>query len=279
MNSEGIIYFFATYVKSCQNGVMDLTRFVKAPKNKKERSLFVRKYYDGVIWLADIYSSVVGFFNAKSIRKTGWKELDEVRERALIRTNINDHLETLFLESTEVRPRLIVELGVGPGESTFVFERVAKICGAKFVSVDLRKEMEKASSWPDWIFVNENDVEFAQKFPSWTTERGMEPLIDVLFIDTSHKYDHTLREIELWFRYLSENAKVFFHDTNVRPIYRRKDGTIGLAYDIKRGVIRALETHFGKIFNEKKDFIDSRNGWLIKHHSSCNGLTILTRKQ
>lgn len=237
----------------------------------------MRKYYNGVIRLADIYSFVVGFFNSRKAEKSGWAELDEIRRRALTRTNINDHLETLFLESVEVQPHLIVELGVGPGESTFVFERVAKICGAKLVSVDLRKEMEKASSWPGWIFVNENDLEFAQKFPNWAAERGVGPLIDVLFIDTSHKYEHTLREIELWFPYLSEKAKVFFHDTNVKPIYKRRDGSIGLTYDIKRGVIRALETFFGKPFNGNRDFVDFCNGWLIKHYALCNGLTVIKK--
>lgn len=52
---------------------------------------------------------------------------------------------------------------------------------------------------------------------------------------------------------------------------------MGIGWDNKRGVIRALEEYFGKSFNEKKDFIDFRNGWLIKHHSCCNGFTILEK--
>ena len=37
------------------------------------------------------------------------------------KTDISDHLETLFVESLSMEPKLIVELGVGDGESTMVF--------------------------------------------------------------------------------------------------------------------------------------------------------------
>ena len=258
--------------------MFDLTRFVKAPKNKKDLFYLRKKYYNGVIALANAYNGVISFFNRRKLAPSGSRELDEIRRHSLIRTDISDHLETLYEESLSVNPKLIVELGVGPGHSTFVFERVAKICGARLVSVDLAEGKKSASSWSDWIFVNKNDIEFAKEFSQWAKGRGIEPAIDILFIDTSHKYEHTLQEIEGWFPYLSRKAKVFFHDTNVRPIYRRRDGTIGLAYDIKRGVIRALETYFGKSFNEKRDFTDFCNGWSIRHYSLCNGLTILTRQ-
>ena len=64
-------------------------------------------------------------------------ELHEILSRARIRTDISDHLPDLFTESLAVQPRLIVELGVRDGESTFVFERVAKLCNARIVSVDI----------------------------------------------------------------------------------------------------------------------------------------------
>ena len=44
---------------------------------------------------------------------------------------------TLFTEALSVHPSLIVELGVRGGESTFVFERVAKMCGSQLGSVDI----------------------------------------------------------------------------------------------------------------------------------------------
>jgi hypothetical protein len=70
---------------------------------------------------------------------------------------------------------------------------------------------------------------------------------------------------------------VFFHDTNVRRVYSRRDGSLGVGYDNQRGVIAALETSLGATFNEKRDFVSVANGWLIRHYAPCSGLTILKR--
>jgi hypothetical protein len=193
-------------------------------------------------------------------------DLSQVRSRARARSDINDHLETLFLEALSVRPRVLVELGVRGGESTFVLERVARLCGAALVSIDL-EDCSGASAYERWTFLQQDDVEAGLAWGG--------PPIDVLFVDTSHLYDHTRREIEAWFPHLSDRAKAFFHDTNLRRFYFRKDGTMGLAWDNERGVIRAIEEHLGASFDERRDFVDLVGGWMIKHHAKCNGFTVL----
>ena len=70
---------------------------------------------------------------------------------------------------------------------------------------------------------------------------------------------------------------MLFHDTNLGEVYRHSDGSLGMAWDNERGVIRALEGFCGTSFDEKEDFVDYRRGWLIKHHAVCSGLTILER--
>ena len=147
---------------------------------------------------------------------------------------------------------------------------------SKFISVDKNPLTAKASDWPGWTYINLDDIEFAENFPDWCHERRIEPEIDILFIDTSHRYEHTVSEIKHWFPFLSANSKVFFHDTNTHPIYWRKDGSIGLTYQYeKRGVIRAIESYLGRSFSEKKDFFVFINGWSVKHYHLCNGFTIL----
>jgi hypothetical protein len=202
-------------------------------------------------------------------------ELNEILRRAQIRTDISDHLPTLFAESLSFRPHLIVELGVRGGESTFVFERVARLSGARCVSVDVEDSSHLRQS-PQRLFVQSDDIEFARRFPEWCRQNRLPAEIDILFIDTSHFFEHTVQEIEHWFPLLASCAKVFFHDTNQRRIYFRKDGSIGVGWR-NRGVIAALERYFNKRFNEKVDFINLVDGWLIKHDPKCNGLTILTR--
>lgn len=207
---------------------------------------------------------------------TGFAAFDEIVERARKRSDINDHLATLFVETLAARPKLIVELGVRGGESTFAFERAAALTGATLVSVDI-EDCAEASNYPGWMFVKSDDVAFAARFPDWCRERGLPPEVDVLFIDSSHLYDHTVREIDSWFPKLSPRAKVFFHDTNLRELYRRKDGSWAIGWDNGRGVIAAIEAFLGARFDETAEFVDFRKGWMIRHAPWCAGLTILDR--
>ncbi len=213
---------------------------------------------------------------ASPTRPSGVAAFEEVRRYALRRSDINQHLPWLFVESLRVQPRLIVELGVRRGASTFVFERVAQLCDAALVSVDI-EDCTQASNYPHWHFIHSDDVALAQRFPAWCTQRNLPTHIDVLFIDTSHVYQHTVAEIEAWFPLLAQHALVFFHDTNQRLVYTRDDKSIGLGWNNDRGVFRALERYFNQSFNEQIDFAHVEPGWIIRHHARCNGLTILEK--
>jgi len=174
---------------------------------------------------------------SSKVHLSGLQELDEIIIKSQERTVINDHLSSLFIESLRTNPKLIVELGVETGQSTFALERVARLCNSKLVSVDL-EDCSNACQWEDWIFIKKDDLEFSKMFISWCKKNDIIPEIDILFIDTDHHYEQTIKEIRQWFPYLSKKAKGFFHDSNVKPVYRRKDGSIGTAPDYQRGVIR-----------------------------------------
>lgn len=224
-----------------------------------------------------IYNALLDLWRRPADAASGdLAEFNEVAERARERSDISDHLVTMFAEALSVRPRLIVELGVRGGESTFVFERVARLCGASLVSCDV-DDCSVVSAYPGWHFVQSDDIEFAARFPEWCHARGIVPSIDLLFIDTSHRFDQTVAEIDAWFPLLAERSKAIFHDSNLRPLYVRKDGSIGFGMDCDRGVIRALERFLGRPYNERRDFMDARRGWLIRHSAHCCGLAILER--
>ncbi len=144
------------------------------------------------------------------------------------------------------------------------------------MSVDIEPQ-QTASIWHKWSFVQQNDITFADEFKNWCMRKGITPAIDVLFIDTNHEYHHTKLEIAKWFPLLSEKSKVFFHDANVRMLYKRRNGTIGKAYDDDRDIMRAIEEHVGACFDETRDFVDVKNSWLIRHHAICNGMTIVQK--
>jgi len=205
--------------------------------------------------------------------------LKEIEGRALRNpSDISDYLTTIFCEVLAAQPRLIVELGVRAGESRFALEEAAKLNESCLVSVDVADSGSVCRQSPRWYFVKDDDIHFAGIFRQWCSERGIEPAVDVLFIDTSHIYEYTVQEIHTWFPCLSTNCKVIFHDTNLKRFCRRLDGTIAGGWDNKRGVIRAIEEYLGTQFNERMDFVSTARGWLVRHWAHCNGLTVMERK-
>ena len=226
--------------------------------------------------LTGMNNVVIDIRRRRHYSPTGRRLFDEVAERALTRTDISDHLKTMFVEALAIRPSVIVELGVRGGESTFALERAAALCGSTLISVDIQTCLRK-SQYSKWRFVQDNDVAFAKHFPAWCRDQQIPPLIDVLFVDTSHEYAHTLQEIDLWFPHLAPHSKVLFHDTNMRRLYFRKDGSMGVGWRNGRGVIAPLEQYLGRQFNEREDFVDWSGEWIVRHHQACSGLTILER--
>ncbi len=205
-----------------------------------------------------------------------FKALAEIQELATIPTDINEHVELIFDEALLLRPKLIVELGVRGGTSTFVFERAAALNDAYIISVDI-DDCSSISSYPRWHFYRGDDVDFALHFDEFCKSRNIAPRVDLLFIDTSHYYEHTLRELQAWVPLLSPNAKIMLHDTNLRLIGPRKDGCFAVSYSNKRGVIRAVEEYFAVQIDETRESTAYAGGWLIRHRPDCNGFTVIDR--
>ena len=208
---------------------------------------------------------------------SAFRELREIRELASVPSDIDEHLEWIFTETLLLQPKLIVELGVRGGTSTFVFERAANLCGASIVSVDI-DDCSSISSHPRWYFFQGDDVQFAAIFPEFCQQRNLPPSVDLLFIDTSHYYDHTVQEVSAWFPHLSSRAKVLLHDTNMRLTGPRRDGCFQSSWDNHRGVIRAVEEYLGIMkIDESKDSVECAGEWILRHKANCNGLTILDK--
>jgi predicted O-methyltransferase YrrM len=207
---------------------------------------------------------------------TNWNDYENLTKYATKPTDINDHLHRLFVEGVRTDPNTIVELGVRGGESTRVFSAVADRTGAQIVSVDI-DPCDNATSYPNWQFVQSDDVEFANRWESWCEDNSVDSTIDLLFVDTSHLYDHTVKEVEVWLPKLAPDGVAIFHDTNLTRFYRRRDNSLGEGWDNDRGVIRALEDYFECSFDETEQFTTVIDDFLIEHYPLCNGLTVLTR--
>lgn len=199
-------------------------------------------------------------------------------------TDISSHLPTIFFYTILQKPKLIVEVGVRGGESTLAFLKALEFNSAKLVGIDI--EPSCASSYPvsaNTLFVSMNDLDFLNYYQNSFMKNSK---IDIIFIDTSHLYLHTLQELHLFEPLLNEDGIMIFHDSNVTPLnnntgYYRINGTYGSAGGNTRGVTQALKEYFSISFDESKycnlTFAKDKNHWQLIHYPYCNGLTILKK--
>jgi len=191
-----------------------------------------------------------------------------------------DHLGFIFFFTVSARPKLIVELGTRGGASTRALLVAAERSDATVLSIDVDDCAGLDLPHRDrWRFVRSDDIEFGRlRFADWCRGESLEPSIDVLYIDTSHFYEHTREEIDVWFKLLAPRGIVMFHDTNMGTgIYPHTDGHIGTGIDNDRGVIRAIEDFTGRSYIESDFFYDVRGGFAISHFPYGSGLTVMQR--
>jgi hypothetical protein len=173
-------------------------------------------------------------------------------------SDIHDHLGAIFAETVRAAPRLIVELGTRGGVSTLALLAAAEVTGAPVLSVDIE--------------------DFAgEPFERFCAQKGLPPEADVIFVDTSHVYEHTRDEIDRWLPRLAPRGAMIFHDTNMGLWYRSLDGRARRGWDNQRGVLRAIEERLGRNYDAGAYFVDVAAGFLVEHRPWCSGLTVLRR--
>jgi len=108
----------------------------------------------------------------------------------------------------------IVELGVRGGSSTLAFlSALQKLDKGRLWSCDIDPLMEELNRkaiegglYDYWYFWQGDSVDFADSYFS-------KKQADIVFIDTSHEFEQTVKEIEKWHSKVKEGGKMIFHDT------------------------------------------------------------------
>jgi len=137
-------------------------------------------------------------------------------EHSRKRTDINEHLTSLYFITLQMSAKLVVELGVRSGESTVAFLEGVNRTDGRVVSVDIeecpkaREMVERYGLGGRWTFVRSDDIEFGK---GWDRSRK----VDIVFVDTSHLYEHTKREIEVFEPIVRPGGVLIFHDTTTHP--------------------------------------------------------------
>ena len=152
---------------------------------------------------------------------------DDYRERAAPWSDVQDCLERLFSAAASYPGVRVLELGVRSGVSTSAFLAAAEHVGGHVWSVDIAAPQVPLDRWLDsgcWSLSVGDDMQLP------LSDREF----DVLFIDTSHAYEHTLAELRKFVPVVAKGGTVFLHDT-------RLEAPVGVGPQPPFPVAKALE--------------------------------------
>jgi predicted O-methyltransferase YrrM len=126
-------------------------------------------------------------------------------------SDIDDHLEFLF-ESAREHDGPIVELGTRTGVSTRAFLAAIEGSEKELWSVDIQR-----AQVPDWWFQNAQWNFLQSDSVAKVAQEWIPQEIGLLFIDSSHEYELTIRELHLYVPRVRPDGVVLMHDVRWLP--------------------------------------------------------------
>ena len=177
--------------------------------------------------------------------------LQECFRRSQSGSDIHAHLPRLF-ELASIPYVKVIELGVRRGDSTAAFLAAAEEQGGEVWSVDIADPRVPAE-WHDlqfWYLTVGDDLKVADQLPD---------NVDIVFIDTSHTYEQTKLELELYVEKVKSGGLIVLHDTELR----RPEASP--ASDPDFPVAQAV-----------REFVEADAGRSVEWVEGCYGLGIVT---
>lgn len=129
----------------------------------------------------------------------------------------------------------VLELGTRTGVSTIAWLHALEGTGGHLWSVDIDAK-PAIGDWPNWTFIRGDDEsdEVLSQLPD---------KVDICFLDTSHHYEHTLRELRLYKSQVKPGGLIVCHDTEL-PVPEGAPSTDPI-YPVKRAIEKFVaETGF-----------------------------------
>lgn len=127
--------------------------------------------------------------------------LEDVKVLAQKNERIAIHacLEEVLVQGVKAEPKLIVELGVSKEAlANKVLGYIARLFDSNFISCDLY-DFSNIQNYEKWYFIQSDDIRFGRNFSGFCLSKGIEPFIDLLFIDTDELYDHVKKKLKSFF--------------------------------------------------------------------------------
>jgi len=179
-----------------------------------------------------------------------------------IRENDSSFLELpIFGIASAMKAKTIVELGVRDGGTTLPLLLAANSNDGILHSVDVNEDYKCPSELKDnWVFHKKDTIQFL-------TEWDKKNIIDLVYVDDWHSYDHVKEELKLLDAIISPKSIILLHDTMYgqwQPHYHC-DLTVKHGQWANGGPYRAIAE------------LD-QNFWEFSTIPVNNGLTILRKK-
>lgn len=140
-----------------------------------------------------------------------------------------------FVEAVEVlQPEHVIELGTRTGVSTIAWLYGLHRAGSgHLTSIDIDERPPIDYDGDDWTFIQGDDMD-----PAITG--ALEPA-EIVFIDTSHHYQHTLHELNVYRWLVKPGGCMILHDTEL-PV--PEGAPVGdPRYPVKTALVEFCETH------------------------------------
>lgn len=132
------------------------------------------------------------------------------QERMVQWSDIQEQMPLLRDVARSYKKPVIAELGTRTGQSTSALLAGASASGGHVWSVDL--DRVRVPPWWEnsglWSFLVADDM--SDEAAAWLPDE-----LDILFIDTSHLYDHTLGELRLYVPRVRPGGTVLMHDVEL----------------------------------------------------------------
>lgn len=121
-------------------------------------------------------------------------------------SDIHEHLPVMVDLVQSLNAQHVIELGTRTGVSTLAWLYGLQTTGGRLTSVDIDVQ-PPIGEWEHWTFIQSDDTN-----PDMIA--SLEPA-DIVFIDTTHRYLHTLDELRLYMPKVVPGGVMLLHDTEL----------------------------------------------------------------
>jgi len=139
--------------------------------------------------------------------------VDQYEEACSTPSDIVEHLPYFVTLCQELQAKKVIELGTRGGVSTIAWLYGLELTAGHLWSVDIQPAPEHTDAWSRWTFLLGDDLDpdvFGQ----------LPDLADIVFIDTSHWYEQTLAELNLYRAKVRPGGRIVLHDTELpQPLF------------------------------------------------------------